>query len=605
MADTITDVGISGDYWTDVTAVTGVTEGEAFYVKNVSRYMAPASFAWLRISPSDPGVNVKNGRLLTTQNLKASTYLVQAGESKVWLRAVSSMGARVNLQPTAVGDTGGYKGPYIDPLAQNDEPEVEALGSYLFGDKTAAGEGGLLVSGSSIVSGDPDEHFELLSGRIVFTAAGASSASGSYELTMDDSSVIPIEVQSGYSVTTQDELNVVKLLDAATMSGESIFCRQENTFTIGTDTVTRWRNHTFTSVVTLRSDRSGTKANFNQVVLRNLTKVKLMDLHVHHTSNTNEHAVQMTTGTDDLEITNCRIHCSHFDPNGDYSSGNYANGRGISTSDEFTNLTITDCEIFDADRGIVCRVAAGGELRIIGNYIHSTFEDAITLSKLGVYNEVSWNTMLRPIALSSDSGNPHSDFLQVTAFPETEASRTLIVIGNIMAKGNARGFAQGIFSDDHNPGMFSTVIAKGNLIHSPANLVRAISVSSPENCVVIGNTVVSDSSSGNEPAVLFGNDKDLGVQVIKNNIFNRLIDESAGDTVVFDEDNNVLTTDSAAWYAGAFNGTDFSFAGNDSAEQLLATFENKPGGPAALANAGAVGSGYVDFENRTLDTSME
>ncbi len=115
MADTITDVAVPHNVWLDVTSIAGVTEGQSFDVSNVSRYMAPASYAWLRISSTDPGVDVRNGSLITTMDHDNHTYRVNAGESKVWLRSVSSIGTRVNLQPTVAGDTGGYKGPYIEP----------------------------------------------------------------------------------------------------------------------------------------------------------------------------------------------------------------------------------------------------------------------------------------------------------------------------------------------------------------------------------------------------------------------------------------------------------------------------------------------------------
>ncbi len=99
MADTLNDETISGNSWTELTAVSGVTEGEQFDVTNVSRPKGCARDVWLRISATDPGAGVEGGILLTTTKDPAHTYRVVESENKVWARSVSSNSATVNIQP--------------------------------------------------------------------------------------------------------------------------------------------------------------------------------------------------------------------------------------------------------------------------------------------------------------------------------------------------------------------------------------------------------------------------------------------------------------------------------------------------------------------------
>ncbi|RMF00884.1 MAG: hypothetical protein D6773_10835, partial [Alphaproteobacteria bacterium] len=141
----------------------------------------------------------------------ASTYTSQAGD----------VSAAIDCVVTAT-NSGGT----LAVASSNSIIVTSTAGSTVFGALTRAGEGGVPVTGTSITSGDPNGHWQVSGGYLSPSAAGAGNISGSYSLTLDDSSVVNITIAAGrYDVRTDAELAAVIALGPAARSGNTIHLR--------------------------------------------------------------------------------------------------------------------------------------------------------------------------------------------------------------------------------------------------------------------------------------------------------------------------------------------------------------------------------------------
>ena len=111
---------------------------------------------------------------------------------------------------------GGFDLSIISSAALTDE----------FGDKTAAGEGGLAVTGSAVVSGDPLNHWQISGALISPSAAGAAAglADGPYDLILDDGQALHLSIVPGYGVANYGELQAA-LKDSALAFGDHVVLR--------------------------------------------------------------------------------------------------------------------------------------------------------------------------------------------------------------------------------------------------------------------------------------------------------------------------------------------------------------------------------------------
>lgn len=71
--------------------------------------------------------------------------------------------------------------------------------------------------------------------------------------------------------------------------------------------------------------------------------------------------------------------------------------------------------------------------------------------------------------------------------------------------------------------------------------------------------------------------------------------------------NNYTATQTTVGYSGIFNGTSFNAVPDlNSRSKMLSAFSMKTGGALdQTVNIGSVGSGYVDFDARTINEAME
>lgn len=125
----------------------------------------------------------------------ATTYVLQAADS----------GTQVRCSVTATNGFGST-------VAQSNAVSVSGAGAdvtTVFGALTAAGAGGVPVTGASISSGDASGHWQISGGLISPSAAGdtANLNLGPYSLVLNNAQTVAITVlANGYSVATQAEL---------------------------------------------------------------------------------------------------------------------------------------------------------------------------------------------------------------------------------------------------------------------------------------------------------------------------------------------------------------------------------------------------------------
>lgn len=141
-------------------------------------------------------------------------------------------------------------------------------GAYLtenytsFGEHTAQGEGGYVVAGTSITSGDPSGHFAIISGLLTVSASGEGSLVGPYSLVFDNGDELTVTIIADtYSVSNATELEDAAI-DAHTnyaAGNKSILYRATGDYEKAdakNGSYIVFQNLTFTGSLTVLSDRN-------------------------------------------------------------------------------------------------------------------------------------------------------------------------------------------------------------------------------------------------------------------------------------------------------------------------------------------------------------
>jgi hypothetical protein len=404
-------------------------------------------------------------------------------------------------------------------------------------------------------------------------------------------------------VTNQTELNTELAKSAAALQGQVIGVQYNATpYVITRSGTPNLRRKDFGTGLVI-CGYGATMPIFSQIIIDDSQGITLHELEIYNTA-----AAPMIQLYDDcwrLTVSNCRLHGTYYDPNGDYTvTGSYFNGTAFASSTAVgtyvKDFTLIDCEIYDAKRGLP-GMSAQGVLRVEGNLIYRTYEDPIAFAA-GVADLIvcNWNVMHSPVGKSTDEVNPHYDFIQF--LDPTGNVINVEVIGNIGVIGNARGNFQGIFCNFNSTGSYVTGAIKGNLIANVSS--HGITIDRAQNLTVIGNTCVSGDVDGGGLASLIaiGGDTSDGVHTVKNNVAHGISVAGAQTNV----NNNHVVARSTAALAAIFNGASFARTDITDKATALVAYAMKIGGALDQAvNIGAVGSGYVDYAARTLNTGME
>lgn len=92
MADTLNDIEVQDEDWTDVYTVTGITLGSSITINNKGGYSL-----LIQEAPTKPLADSPHGILLASYETGANNATIIAGSSGVWLRATKGA-CDVNVQ---------------------------------------------------------------------------------------------------------------------------------------------------------------------------------------------------------------------------------------------------------------------------------------------------------------------------------------------------------------------------------------------------------------------------------------------------------------------------------------------------------------------------
>ncbi len=404
-------------------------------------------------------------------------------------------------------------------------------------------------------------------------------------------------------ITTQGELDTFLAQSAATLEGKVAGIQYNATpYTIAR---TQLRKNYGTGGLVLMG-YGATRPVFSSVAIERAVNLTLYGVEISDPTSTSGNLLAIYTQSDQITISNNVIHGKALDPNADYSSGNYANTGGIQTISNGTgsvdNLTITGNTIYDVTGGITLSLAgASAAWSITQNTVRNTYEDNIKISMVAppASLDVSWNVLSELVALSADATvpPPHPDHLQLIGGSVDAGGIT--ILGNIIFGGTSRGQGQGIFLDDMTAGHYFTATIKGNVV--ACGSANGLKVNRAKNCTIIGNTVLArDVAQSASVVIAIGQDEDGGGNVTKNSTAKTIT--VAGTSA----NNHAFGTQDSTTYSSLFDGPTFTSSALSSRAAVLSALSMKVGGSLdAATNIGAVGSGYVDFDARTLNAGME
>lgn len=273
------------------------------------------------------------------------------------------------------------------------------------------------------------------------------------------------------------------------------------------------------------------------------------------------------------------------------------------------NFYVRDNTFEDLYDGIVMN---GSKIEVIGNTFTRVWNDCMK----GTYVDwtIHWNRMInKPYG----DGGLHGDFFQLIQNQMVAGTYLGGTFNcNIMVRGEGRpGFAdgQGVFAgNDTTPGLvFTGVSVDGNVY--VGTFVNGICLESAKDARVRWNTIICDRGATSPNAATMinlagGND---GGEVRFNAITSTsttMVGTITGAPQVSPPSvvtPNVIGLDTDPEYAAAFASPAYE-ADNNTLAKVLANWAMKPGGSLDMAttgyaaHCGAVGTGYVDYVNRTV-----
>ena len=474
---------------------------------------------------------------------------------------------------------------------------------------TLIGTGFGTSEGSVLIAGQAQTVTSWSDTSITFTTVRGSQSLGACRVdVVAGSSHTPTVI-----VTNQSELDTELAKSAAALEGQVIGVQYNATpYVITRSGTPNLANKDFGAGGLVITQYGGTMPVFSSIAVDDSRNITFHSLEVHQ-NNDNGGAygglIALYDNAWDITFDSCKVHGKYYDPNGNYSTaGSYGQGwvaiaPSLGSGKYLKNITIKNCEFYDLRRGHGLTVS--GSHMVEGNVYHDLYEDPISLgyTTLGAgtsTTRINWNQFYRPIGLGSDADNPHLDFIQF--LDPGAVTWTVEVIGNIGFVGNARGHTfQGIFANLTTSGAYLAGKIAGNLMLT--NSLHGITIDRASGLTVIGNTCVSGDVDGGglNCAINIGEDATTGTHVAKNNVAHNIT--VAGSPTLT---NNHTATRSTAAYAALFNGTAFDKATLSSRSAVLSALAMKAGGALDQAvNIGAVGSGYVDYDARTINEAME
>ena len=519
---------------------------------------------------------------------------------------------------------------------EGDDPQTQSrliVKQHLpFGQLTKAGHGGIkLVAGATIAAGNEVGHWQISAEGIISpTPAGEGNLAGPYTLTIpvgeadpavDIIVTIAIEPDT-YDVATMAELKAVlpKNVSSALINGKTIMLRpgqfgDPNSSTLqfleGVKantatplTITSRERHELWVGGTAIQRKLGNPGILPRLRILRCSGIRFIGIGFHHnrypgaTNSTN--MVMLSLELDSIVFGHCNFWCQEGIEGEDNINCIGADGNANETT---RDVIVRNCAIHDA-RSLINAMTPG--MIVEGNYLYNAHVDFCHISPLASGARIRWNVFYRG---TLDGSKYHPDFIQAIVVGHHDNLNDIEIIGNRFFTGEVGQQIQGVFLDNFLPkgtGRHTNIKVKGNLLVGLG--IRGISIGVPaetiENIEIIGNTVVRDKRMTVAATVTITTQGNCVNVTIKNNVAESVQGAKPGVMVA----NNVALGRNGAMiaYRDAFTGNSNDDFKPDTIADLMAHYAMRPGGPLDLAvPVGAVGSGYVDWESRTLNAAME
>jgi|GEM_PF-3960332 len=240
-----------------------------------------------------------------------------------------------------------------------------------FGALTPAGAGGVSVTGTSIASGDPSGHWQISGGDISPSVAGEGNLTGSYSLTLDDSSTVELTVVANVAHSKVDQAETNACLTAIPTSGGTIRFRDNASYGLSDITLT---GKAFTGTCTLEpeswTDNADPRLIANSCILprlvvgANMENLTVRGFEVQHSASGlgTEAAIEIQAPCQNITITKNEIWDKSLET--EFTSGRMVGG-GMSLVN-----------------GVHCRGGSGTRqrVRVEDNYLHDVYRGILMVS---------------------------------------------------------------------------------------------------------------------------------------------------------------------------------------------------------------------------------
>lgn len=500
-------------------------------------------------------------------------------------------------------------------------------GGVQFGALTKAGAGSYAVTGTSITSGDPMGHWQIVGGILSPSVAGDSANlnAGPYNLFLNDASTHTMVADADtYDVATIAQIQAA-MNEISTAGGKTIKVR--NTLSNAAETAVSAGGTTkiFTLPVVLTGYPGAIITptlpinNYQNVTIQGLMFSDAVPQMVGVTD-----SIIRLLGAAIVTIQDNIISGAYRDPLGDYSApGAYSNtyaaiwceSSGVTGYPD--GITIRRNVIFNVNQIASLTCEGSGGVYVEDNECYNFYRDGFTFNIWGpaltAPIRCNRNVFYNFIGKPTDADNPHTDLLQF----EADATNNGLSITDFQARQNfawedettARGVdTQGIVCFTviglYNL-IFQNPIITGNVFLLSGN--HPISLSAINGGTFGNNTLMHPGTGATQtgaanlvigPALGVTPYAVSGIVHVFNNISDGMqLDENNVGNALFTLNGNVIAGTKGATipYSTIFDGPSFyptSFA------QAKAKFAMKAGGPAdgtSPRDAGALGSGYGMF----------
>lgn len=384
-----------------------------------------------------------------------------------------------------------------------------------FGTSNASGTGAYDTSGVAI-DGTYGEF--TVSGGVI-TPSGSQTA-GSYTV-----GGWPVEVSADYhAVANQTEWNAL----SASQYGKTVVVRVGARITWDNNSAGWGRNASLQNAIIwgdgdARADTSSAtdaEAHFNYIYHRATSDYRVYNCKL-APNPLRTILTTVGTGTKNINYERCAWIGSHPDPFGDYSAG-FPGGYGYYNNTVVNGMSIRDCFFKGCSYGI--STFADNWLEIVGNYFQYGYADAIQLRghDQNCPTLISGNVIVSQLAITTDSGGPHPDGLQI--LPGSDGAN-IVVEGNFFYEGDTRanGRSQTFFLSD-NGGNYEVIVRGCGTI---GNVIYAMTIAQAGGCRMVncGWLPRSDQTlpvTGTIGNLRYGSSTATGTQELTNSFFRTL-----------------------------------------------------------------------------------